>query len=426
MGIGRIFNLFADRKKGFVNTVAAVAAALLCCGCWTDKEPDVFLVDGLELHFSCGGLFGVTEDFAIPLSVTMYNSTEQFSYNFLSDNDGSIVIDGVMPGQYSVNIFGSLTPEEAERLGKGTSRYISGYISGLGLHLGVKPESVALELEPAKSNPMIFKELYYAGSPTPNNGTYRNDNFYSIYNNSSESVDISDLYIGLNEHYGRFGEPSPLWPGEENGNYGNVYLKSVWKITGNGSCVVNPGQTVVIASMAAPHNKSTSYNLLSPVDLSSADFEAYVNDPENKYPDFAARNMEMAFWPDYSYLWRCSVFGRGMVLLKASREEFASFERVSLPESFWSAGESEEYYRCVKVPYSYVVDAVDLIQNETVTATKLFNAPIDAGYATVAGIYNSLSVRRKTLSVEEDGREVLMDTNNSTVDFYVNPNPLAE
>ncbi|UKI39361.1 MAG: hypothetical protein L6V35_10190 [Alistipes putredinis] len=74
-------------------------------------------------------------------------------------------------------------------------------------------------------NPIIFKEIYYAGSRTPSGGTYRNDNFYSVHNNSDERVDISDLYIGMCENFGGLGETGPLWPDEQTGNYKNAYLK---------------------------------------------------------------------------------------------------------------------------------------------------------------------------------------------------------
>lgn len=160
------------------------------------------------------------------------------------------------------------------------------------------------------------------------------------------------------------------------------------------------------------------------MDLSNADYEAYVVDPENKYPDLPAPNMEMAFWPDYAYLWRSGVFGQSMVLVKASREEFAAFEQVMLPETFQDPFESEEYWKCLKVPYEYVTDAVDIIQNEMATSTKRFSPKIDAGYATVGKTYCGCSVRRKTISTV--GIPKLMDTNNSTVDFEVNTKPLSE
>lgn len=405
-----------------------VLSALLLGGCFRDEVPSSQFVSDFEMHFSYGE-FGKGRPFSTPLSVFMTNTTEQLGYSFESGTDGVVAVSRIMPGQYTVTVSGSLTAAEAESVDidtKGEPLYLSGFISGMGLHLGVAPQLPETKLIAVSSNPVIFKELYYAGSTTPNNGSYRNDTFFSIYNNSSKPQDIGKLYIGMNEFYGGLGESGPLWPGEKAGNYTHVYLKSVWKIVAEGkSFVMQPGQTAVIATMAAPHNKDAAYNLNSPVDLSGADFEAYVNDPENKYPDFDATNMEMAFWPDYGYLWRPSVFGQGMVLLEASAEEFAAFEKVTLPETFQDPFEDDEYWNCLKVPYDNVVDAVDLIQNETATGTKRFSPKLDAGFATVARIYAGLSVRRKSLP-STDGRVRLQDTNNSTADFEINEKPLSE
>lgn len=405
-----------------------VLSALLLGGCFRDEVPSSQFVSDFEMHFSYGE-FGNGRPFSTPLSVLMTNTTEQLGYSFESDENGIVAVRGVMPGQYTVTVSGSLTAKEAESIDidtKGEPLYLSGFISGMVLHLGAAPQLPETELIAVSASPVIFKELYYAGSTTPNNGSYRNDTFFSIYNNSSKPQDIGKLYIGMNEFYGGLGESGPLWPGEKAGNYTHVYLKSVWKIVAEGkSFVMQPGQTAVIATMAAPHNKDAAYNLNSPVDLSGADFEAYVNDPENKYPDFDATNMEMAFWPDYGYLWRPSVFGQGMVLLEASAEEFAAFEKVTLPETFQDPFEDEEYWNCLKVPYDNVVDAVDLIQNETATETKRFSPKLDAGFATVARTYAGLSVRRKSLP-STDGRVRLQDTNNSTADFEINEKPLSE
>ena len=403
-------------------------SALLLGGCFRDEVPPNQFVSDFEMHFSYGE-FGNGRPFSTPLSVLMTNTTEQLGYSFESDENGIVAVRGVMPGQYTVTVSGSLTAKESESIDidtKGEPLYLSGFISGMVLHLGAAPQLPETELIAVSASPVIFKELYYAGSTTPNNGSYRNDTFFSIYNNSSKPQDIGKLYIGMNEFYGGLGESGPLWPGEKAGNYTHVYLKSVWKIVAEGkSFVMQPGQTAVIATMAAPHNKDAAYNLNSPVDLSGADFEAYVNDPENKYPDFDATNMEMAFWPDYGYLWRPSVFGQGMVLLEASAEEFAAFEKVTLPETFQDPFEDEEYWNCLKVPYDNVVDAVDLIQNETATETKRFSPKLDAGFATVARTYAGLSVRRKSLP-STDGRVRLQDTNNSTADFEINEKPLSE
>ena len=392
--------------------ILAVTSAMMC-SCWRDNAPESQLVQDFKLRLEYME-YGKTANFPEPVDVSMTNTTEQYTYVFKSNLDGTVDVNGVMPGHYTLTVSGKVD---------GT--HIAGFVNSLILRLDAAPENEVVALFAVSSSPVIFKELYYAGSLTPTSGSYRNDGFYSIYNNSDAPVDISDLYIGMNENYGGLGEAGPLWPGETAGAYKNVYLQSVWKIvSGNGKREVQPGGTIVIATMAAPHNKDASYNPASPVDLSNADYEAYVVDPENKYPDLPAPNMEMAFWPDYAYLWRSGVFGQSMVLVKASREEFAAFEQVMLPETFQDPFESEEYWKCLKVPYEYVTDAVDIIQNEMATSTKRFSPKIDAGYATVGKTYCGCSVRRKTISTV--GIPKLMDTNNSTVDFEVNTKPLSE
>lgn len=394
--------------------ICIILPALLTVGCWTDPVPDDFFVPEFDMSLSFAD-YGAGKPFPEPLSVLFTNTTEQFSYRFSSEPDGTVHVRGVMPGHYTVSVSGSADGSP-----------LAGFLSELVLTLGQKPSGLKMDLIRVASSPVIFKELYYVGSPTPTGGTYRNDNFYSIVNNSDAPVDISSMYIAMTEHYGGLGESGPLWPGESAGQYGSVYLHSVWKIVdGDGPYFLDAGKTAVIATMAVAHNKDASFNLSSPVDLSEADFEAYVPDPENRYPDYAVRNMKMAFWPSYAYLWRSSVFGQGMVLLEASEEEFESFERVVLPETFQDPFESEEYWYCLKVPNRFVADAVDLIQNEMVTNTKRFSPEIDAGFASVGRTYSGQSVIRRVLS-SVGGRKVYQDTNNSTVDFIVNSKPLSE
>ncbi len=398
---------------------------LLLVSCRKDSEPVSQFVDELEVHLTYD-IFGTERVFSNSLRLTLVNNTEQFTYVFNSDEWGRVKVSGIMPGQYTMNVSGKLTAQEAALLRDGASEDVSlaGFLAGLTLRLGGDNEIPSPELFIVANNPLIFKEIYYAGSRTKSGGSYRNDNFYSVYNNSDTRQDISDLYIAMCENFGGLGETGPLWPGEQAGNYKNAYLQSVWKVTGGDEPVyMEPGQTIVIATMAAPHNTDASYNLASPVDLSGADYEAYVPDPENRYPDFDAPNMELAFWPDYSYLWRSGVFGQGMVLVRASREQFAAFETVRLPETFQDPFENEEYWLCKKVPYEFISDAVDVIQNPTVTNTKRFAPTLDSGFASVGETYGGKSVVRKTLP--SSGRVILQDTNNSTEDFEINYHPLS-
>lgn len=409
-----------------MNRITIILFLALLVSCRKDEQPRSQFVEPLQVHLAYG-VMGTQRAYANTLNLTMVNNTEQFTYRFESDHWGKVTLSGLMPGEYTLSVSGKLTAEEAALVqpdSNGKEASLAGFLTGITLRLGEGNTLENPSLFIVSQNPIIFKEIYYAGSRTPSGGTYRNDNFYSVYNNSDERVDISDLYIGMCENFGGLGETGPLWPGEQTGNYKNAYLKNVWKVTrGDTPVYMEPGQTIVIATMAAPHNKDASYNTASPVDLSVADYEAYVSDPENTYPDFDTPNMELAFWPDYAYLWRSGVFGQGMVLIRASREEFAAFETVTLPETFQDPFESEEYWLCKKVPYAYISDAVDVIQNATVTNTKRFAPSVDAGFATVGETYTGKSVVRKRLP--SAGRVVLQDTNNSTEDFEINKHPLS-
>ena len=177
--------------KGFCNIwmlTWSVLSALLLGGCFRDEVPSSQFVNDFEMHFSYGE-FGNGRPFSTPLSVLMTNTTEQLSYSFESGTDGVVAVSRIMPGQYTVTVSGNLTAEEAESVDidtKGEPLYLSGFISGLGLHLGVEPQLPETKLIAVSASPVIFKELYYAGSTTPNNGSYRNDTFFSIYNNSSK------------------------------------------------------------------------------------------------------------------------------------------------------------------------------------------------------------------------------------------------
>lgn len=417
------------KRSHIIILAVTLAAALVSCR--EDKAAGPIFVEPVEVSISYSSL-GVDIPFSNPFKITMSNSTEQFTYTFTSDTWGRARLERLMPGAYTVSIAGQLTKEEIELItGEPAekSASVSGFVSNLYLELGKHYELNDIRLFIMNSSALIFKELYYAGSPTGGSTKYRNDNFYSIHNNSAEPVSINNLYIGIVENYGSMTGAGPQWPGEEAGNYTHVYVQSAWKIiAGDNPVSIDPGKDIVIATMAAPHN-TERYNPLSPVNLSGADYEAFSADPQNPYPDFLAPNMKLAFWPAYAYLWRMGVFGQGIVLIEATAGEFDGFEVVELPETFWSGGENDEYWLCKKVPLAYVIDAVDLIPDKTTTAVKRFPPTLDAGYATVEGTYTSTSVIRKVQSIIETEKgkvTIYQDTNNSTEDFEINEAPLTK
>ncbi len=412
--------------KTLRNTWLVLAVLSFCAACQKDARLyDSEYVEDIHLHLVYQEL-GTTLNYSTPPEVKMVNRTEQIIRTFQADEQGKVVLDSLLPGHYSLNVTAKLSEKEMQTVtGDPDARAgsMGGSLNDLRLNLGETYTLDELELMISSSNPVVLKELYYAGSKTPSGGNYRNDSFYTIYNNSIDPASLEDYYLVASENFGGFG-PGPLWPGEEVGHYKHIYAATVWKIAaGSDPVVLAPGEEAVIAVMAAPHNQNPEFNLASPVDLSGARFEAYCPDPENPHADFHAQNMELTFWPDYGYLWRISVFGQAISLVKATQEEMKSFEEVMLPESFRDPFESDEYWICKKIPVQYVMDAVDLLQNSTSTECKRFPASLDAGGATVSDTYCGKSVVRKVQSVNGDF-VLYQDTNNSTEDFVVNPTPL--
>ena len=71
------------------------------------------------------------------------------------------------------------------------------------------------------------------------------------------------------------------------------------------------------------------------------------------------------------------------------------------------------------VHIDYVLDAVELMLNETKITQKRMPAVLDAGATWVGGTYLAKSVTRKIKETTEDGRIIYQDTNNSLEDFEV-------
>ena len=71
------------------------------------------------------------------------------------------------------------------------------------------------------------------------------------------------------------------------------------------------------------------------------------------------------------------------------------------------------------VHVDYIVDAVELMLNQTKITQKRMPALLDAGATWVGGTYLAKSVTRKIKETMPDGRVVYQDTNNSLEDFEV-------
>ncbi len=229
---------------------------------------------------------------------------------------------------------------------------------------------------------------------------YFSDQFVELLNDSAERITIGGLLIG--DVYGLAGEINPgMEPDSYAADEGHVYLETVWRIPGAPADVIlEPGQSVVIA------HDGTNHLPFSTVDLSGADWEAYVDDSggDDDYP--TVDNLERVFF-NGGYDWLMTVFGPSFVVLDLDEEDLEDFD----------AGPWE----LRRAPVDAVIDAVEALMDADSGDYKRLPDGVDAGFSYVSDTYTGESIRRRRLA--DDGPGALQDTNDSSADFEVVDRP---
>jgi hypothetical protein len=160
-----------------------------------------------------------------------------------------------------------------------------------------------------------------------------------------------------------------------------------------------PGEFVIVAQDAVNHTEAVPNS----VDLSRADFEYYVGPPDVDQPDVENMiKLHHKYGIDFLY----SVFNDAIVLLKV-KDPFAY-------------GYSQ--FDCILLPKSAVIDGVDYRDNLSEVDYKRLDASIDAGLTGGFESYQHKSVERRIDTYDGD-RIILMDNNNSSIDFQVLDHP---
>jgi len=334
------------------------------------------------------------------MNVKLINYGERYEVNTTMDASGKVTVGNIIPGIYTITI-------SAETSQNGFTYNYSG--NAVNIDLVTDNKEVTITVGASKSGALVMKELYYCGSKTPTGGSYFRDQFYEIYNNSEDVVNVKGLCIAILNPLTATAN-LPVWPGADAANY--VYASTIWQVPTTGNYPLNPGESIIIAQMADDHKKS-NLNPNSPVNLLSAEFETFVN-ATSLINDNPAINMVIAFWPSPTPQWLTTVFGGAFVIYFPS-QPIDPVNYVS------PVGSTSKNY---KIQIEEVVDAVELVGNPNQVQLKRMPAVLDAGAATVGETYVSKSVARKIKTTLPDGRNIYFDTNNSSDDFEVKDPPV--
>ncbi len=389
--------------------ILLVAASIFLFSCSEmDEAKDVEKIQTLKTTISVN--VKLPDGVPAPTSYTykLNNFTDKIEIVKTGDGSGTITLDDVIPGIYTINVSSEVATADF-------TYNFNGNVTNT--QLLADNQKVNVDVAASKSGNILLKELYYCGSKTPSGGSYFRDQYYEVYNNSNSVQYLDGLCIGnINPNVATASLPS--YPGDNPDDY--LYFITVWQIPGVPQSLagstqnypLQPGESAIIAQMADNHQRE-GLNPNSPVNLLSAEFEAYVRSTAI-IKDNPAINMKMAFWPSPAYQWLVTVFGGAYAIFYPDHEID--------PNEYTSPINSTQ--KLCKISIDCVVDAVELVNDESKMKLKRMPAVLDAGATTVGATYCGKSVTRKIKSTLKDGRIIYQDTNNSTEDFEVTDMPV--
>ena len=343
------------------------------------------------------------------LAVEITSLTSSYSTKTTTSAEGALVVD-LEEGIYSIKISGEKRFTAAENSTQ--TVFLRGVLENLSLTGAELNQEIPLLISVANAG-WVIKEIYFTGSKKPTGGTYYKDKYFELYNNSEEVLYADGIAIAESDH--NTSSEVNTWVSSGNNNF---VAQAIYTIPGNGTTYpVQPGQSVVIADVAIDHRVDNANSF----DLSKADFEWYDNNKlDVDVPEVA--NMIKSFsysasiWTPHNRGFNSYVIFRP----EAGMEAFLEANRV---ERVTASGTVVYRYQ---IADQYILDAVEL-GTPTDFKSKALSAALDLGY-THSGDGDDARygkcVRRKVL-LNQNGRVVYQDTNNSEVDFLptVDPQP---
>ena len=122
----------------------------------------------------------------------------------------------------------------------------------------------------SSSSNLVISKVFYSGSTRLNGATPKNYmlvQFVELYNNSSDTLDISGLYVAFPNSDGA----AAAWTAADMAteHKDSIVVKQIFQIPTDKTYSLNPGSSIVIANSAIDHSQIAEGN----IDLSGADFE---------------------------------------------------------------------------------------------------------------------------------------------------------
>lgn len=406
-------------KKSLIYLFALVVLMTTGCTEAFDNLSGAKKVEGISLNVSLTLDLENLTDYEMSLRFINYDENLEYAFpvtegnivsgDLLGSGNVTVKVNDIVPGIYTVLLSGKGLTDDAE-----FEYLLNGNLVNEPLY--EEGQNISVAIQGGKKGSLILKELYYCGVPN----YYFRDNYYELYNNSESVVYLDGIHFANLEPTAAT-TTLPVWPEADGGNY--VYGVRVWRFPGNGTDYpLEPGESVILAQHAINHSAT---NANSPVDLTSSEFEFYMN--SSTFADQPAFNMEHIFYEGKSDIgsiefYMTSVFGGAYVIFRVPEDE--TWDPVGDPNMSTVNLGSKYETLYAKIPVDYVLDAVECGDNAGKVNAKRIPGILDAGMTWVGNSYCGLSVTRR-IETDEEGNPVTFsngsykyaDTNNSTDDF---------
>ena len=323
-----------------------------------------------------------------------------------TDATGQAIFPGLLPGSYEIGVVRLLSQAERESLGA-ADHSVTSFAGGATVLAVVPATSVAVDTYAASRGGLLISEsswqvVIYNGVP------YLDGGFLELYNNSDTTVFLDGRIIG-SAHEGRpvsTNFPCSLYE-PFMGDSAGLWARYLYRFPGSGTQYpLLPGANAVLATDAIDHSQFFPEE----VDLSGADFESVGgSDVDNP----AVPNVIWLGPNDVPLGHGFKIFQSHSVIFLAIPLDYAALEKRFHP------GYDRDY---VFVPRNAIVEVAQFITPYILNDERCkppVHRSLDEGPALKASGNNPESNHRRMVDRDAGNRPVLLKTNSSVRDFYL-------
>lgn len=349
----------------------------------------------------------------VPVNVEDMNTASRYTLN--TDATGTAVFK-VPDGMYRINMSDR---QESDIYNGSADKFV---VNGGSAELKLK-------LSHSRSGSIVIKEIYCGGClKLPQEGTYQADQYFILHNNDFNVQYLDGLCFGTLSPYNSNGANPWLTKDPATGESTLVdflpVIQAIWQFPGDGDDFpLQPGEDAVVCARGAIDH-TIQYPLS--VNLNREGFFVCYNNtyfPNTMFHPAPGdkistdRYLDVVIKTGKANAYTLSNSSPTLVLFKAEGMTIQEF--VGVTDNMTPVPGSLSDY-VVKVPFEWVIDAVEVFDARSANNTKRLVPSLDAGYVLQTDTYLGRSLMRKTdeTLTASAGYEVLTDTNNSLNDFY--------